>query len=479
MTAPTSALTSEHLSTASQARGGVLRIILIVILLLLTLVITLFGGVFLIATSNLAPAENAPIISQTTQFDGHYLLTASDADMVGTAYANGVLQQIPGQVDTLSLIELPLRDATARVIPLPASNSVTSWPQIIAVAPNGDAIYVVETAAPVPDDLEQLSSADFPPGRLITQIDLSSGVETATINTFEVAEGASHIAISADGAYLAIGSKEPNRQLAILPIATLYDPTTYAYFSITWANGTAADEISSVYWHPSGDFLAVGISASEIQFYRVFHTESGTLNIEPHGNRITGGYTLTYGQFTRDGNFYLTSEINWDQYPRPLGNLINNPSQMIAIRFDPTPAGAHEIVTRVPVGQSAEGFAINPQEDLIVTVNMQRTYLPDMLSFWPGFHLNSLSLLSFDRQTGQITPLGDPYGFEGVLPEDAMFDSDGDSLGVVIYNERENPMNPGYVEFWNVIRTEAQPRLERTDIRLPVVRGPHAMALIP
>ncbi|NJM08958.1 hypothetical protein HC891_26310 [Candidatus Gracilibacteria bacterium] len=159
--------------------------------------------------------------------------------------------------------------------------------------------------------------------------------------------------------------------------------------------------------------------------------------------------------------------------------MINPPSEIVVIRFDATDAAAHTEVARVPVGLSAEGFAVSPQEDLIVAVNMGRTYLPDRLTFWPGAQFSSLTLLSFDRETGALAVLSEPYGFVGVLPEDAMFDADGDALAVVIYNDRERPLDPGVVEFWNVVRDGEVPRLERTAVRLPLVRGPHAMNLIP
>jgi hypothetical protein len=60
----------------------------------------------------------------------------------------------------------------------------------------------------------------------------------------------------------------------------------------------------------------------------------------------------------------------------------------------------------------------------------------------------------------------------GICPKSAI-------VGVVIYNERENPMSPGYIEFWNVERHGDTARLERTNVRVPVVRGAHAMNLIP
>ncbi len=455
------------------------RVALLVLLGILVFAIVLIGGTVVIAAFNTPHVENAPVESQTTQFDGRYLIVASDADMVGTAYSDGRLMQIAGDVDTLSLVQLPLTDISAPVIKLPVSNSVTSWPQIIAVAPDGNTIYVVETAGQVDDDVTQLNPDDFPAGRLLTVVDISEGADNAILTTIEVGKNPIHVAISADGAYLAIGFRGQEHLLAILPTSTLNDHTTFNYFRIEQANGDPSEEVTAVSWHPSGDFLAVGNDRSELQFFRVTNNADGTVTIASHGKHLDLGNTITHGQFTQDGQFYLTAEINWNTAPAPLGNLINPPGEMIVVRFDASNNSEHEEVSRMTVGLSPEGFAISPQEDLIVTVNMGRTYLPDLLAkFMPAGELNSLTLLSFDNQTGQLAALGE-YGFEGVLPEDAMFDADGDALGVVIYNEREDPNNSGYVEFWNVIREGSEPQLERTAVRVPVVRGPHAIDFIP
>lgn len=437
------------------------------------------GGVYAHALTNITRVSSAPISAYVTQFDGRYLLAASDADMIATAYADGVLRQIPGDEDTLSLVELPATDANAQVIELPASNSVTSWPQIIATAPDGNRVYVVETRGPVEPEVEQLDVESLPTGRFLTEIDLTNGADQAVVTPIDVGENPIHIGISADGAYLAVGLQGQGRQLAVLPTATLDNPATFQYFPVLDSAGEPAREVSSVAWHPSGAFLAVGVNAEEIQFYAVTTGTDGTPAVAPHGERITGGNTLSYGQFTIDGRHYLLPEINWNLLPPPFRNLNNPPGEMIAFRFDETDAAQHQEISRVTVGQSPEGFAVSPDGDMIVAVNMRRTYLPDALTFWPGFDLNSLSLLTFNQETGELRVVGEEYAFEGVLPEDAMFDADGDSLGVVIYNYRDDPMGPGAVEFWNVIRDGDEPRLERTSVKLDVTRGAHAMAFIP
>lgn len=87
-----------------------------------------------------------------------------------------------------------------------------------------------------------------------------------------------------------------------------------------------------------------------------------------------------------------------------------------------------------------------------------------------------MSLVTLDSEAGQLMTV-EEYGFEALLPENAVFDADGKSLAIVIYNYRVPNPKTGEVQFWNVIR-DPKPRLERTGFKLEVVRGPHTIALI-
>lgn len=147
---------------------------------------------------------------------------------------------------------------------------------------------------------------------------------------------------------------------------------------------------------------------------------------------------------------------------------------MVAIRFDE--GGQHEVVSRVEVGVSPEGFALSPDDTLIATVNMRRTYLADFPPVWRGKPYSSLSLVQFDPGTGQLTTL-DEYGFEGLLPEQATFDATGEALAVVIYNYREDHPTTGGLEFW-AVEKGSSPRLARTGLTLEVVRGAHDIVLV-
>ena len=61
------------------------------------------------------------------------------------------------------------------------------------------------------------------------------------------------------------------------------------------------------------------------------------------------------------------------------------------------------------MGLSPEGFALSPDQSLVVTVNMRRTYLPSFIPVWRGKSYSSLSLLQFNPRSGELTPI-DEYG---------------------------------------------------------------------
>lgn len=203
----------------------------------------------------------------------------------------------------------------------------------------------------------------------------------------------------------------------------------------------------------------------------------GAIAVTPMSEPLTVGNHLINARFTADGRFLLVPDLKWSALPPPLGHLLNPKGEMIAIRFEPELGQLPEIVSRVEVGLSPEGFALSPDNSLIATVNMRRTYLPSLLPAWRGKNYSSLSLVQFERNSGQLTTVGSEYGFEGLLPEQAAFDATGQSLAVVIYNYLEPSPKTGAIEFWNVAGDN--PKLERTNYKIDVVRGAHDVVLLP
>jgi len=100
-----------------------------------------FGLLQLIEPVGIAPISKG---NESLQFSGRALLVASDADMVATAYADAKPDRVAGIEDTLTAITLPLDPERPTVSSIQVSNSVMSWPQIIAVSPNGNYAYVAE-----------------------------------------------------------------------------------------------------------------------------------------------------------------------------------------------------------------------------------------------------------------------------------------------------------------------------------------------
>jgi len=424
------------------------------------------------------PVRVASITPNTTvQFAGQALLVASDADMVATAYGDAQLDRVPGIEDALTLVELPLNAEQPSIASLLVSNSVMSWPQIIAVSPDGQRAYVVEVRSRPADGIDEFDNIDqMPAGNQLTVVDISDRSQPRIIESVDVGRNPEHISISPSGEFLAVNLNEPGQELLIVELQADGRLGQRSYFPMQ-LDGSREDNQTTI-WHPSGQYLAIVQDRNRrVGFYRVESTNDA-IAIEPLGDPLEIGNHLSHPRFTRDGRFLLVPDLKWSLYNNDtISFLLNRPGEMIAIQFDPDAGNPPTVASRIEVGLSPEGFALSPDNSLIATVNMRRTYLPNFVPAWRGKSHSSLTLLQFDPLTGAFTELGE-YGFEGLLPEQATFDASGTSLAVVIYNYREPSPTTGAIEFWNVVQGNS-PRLERTGYTLDVVRGAHDIVLVP
>ena len=423
------------------------------------------------------PRQSPTATTEPPTFAGRSLLVASDADMVATAYADAKLDRVPGIVDTLSVIPLPLAAETPQVAAIPVSNSVMSWPQVIAVAPDGQRAYIVEVRSPPPEGIQALDNIDaMPAGQTLTVIDIADPAQPRRLEEIAVGHNPEHISISPDGRFLAINLEEPGRELLIIQLLADGRLGQRTYLAITEGPEDEPGNRAAV-WHPSGQFLAMTQGSDrDVAFYAIQVNGDGAIELQPYGEPLRVGNHLSNGRFTADGQFFLVPDLKWNtQFLRMLNFLLNPAGEMIAIRFDET-GQQHEVVSKTTVGVSPEGFDLSPDNRLIATVNMRRTYLAALPPAWRGKSHSSLSLVQFDPTTGQLATLGE-YGFAGLLPEQAVFDASG-TAAVVIYNYREPQPHTGAVEFWQVIAGEP-PQLQRSDWQIPVVRGAHDIRLVP
>ena len=424
------------------------------------------------------PIGIAPIDPNTTvNFMGQALLVTSDADMIATAYADAKLDRFPGLEDALTVVDLPLNPEQPGMTSIPVSNSVMSWPQIIAVSPDGQRAYVVEVRSRPDDGINKLNDIDqMPSGRYLTVVDISERLRPKLMESVDIGRNPEHISISPNGEFLAVNLNEPGKELLIVALQPNGRLGKRAYFPMP-LDGTREDNHTAI-WHPSGQYLAIAQDRNRrVGFYQVKRGDNA-IAIEPLGTPLEIGNHLGHPRFTSDGRFLLVPDLKWSRYTnQTLNFLLNPPGELISVQFDPDAEGPARVVSRVEVGLSPEGFALSPDETLITTVNLRRTYLPSVLPAWRGKPYSSLSLLQFDPSTGQLTKV-EEYGFEGLLPEQAIFDATGQSLAVVIFNYREPSPTTGAIEFWTVIQGEP-PRLERTGYILETVRGAHDIVLVP
>ena len=456
-------------------RPGVLgRIALVALIAVVALVLAVVAVLSTMAL--LTRAE--PATGEFRGFSGPGFLVASDADQTATAYATGALERVEGIEDALSVVRFPEGGTGPEVAELNVSNSVLGWPSIIEVSPDGDTAYVVEPRGTPPPDVESYDDvfSELPAGSLLSVVDVSNPSEPEILQEVQLATNPSAVTVSPDGDSVAVGfgglennyvSEDDSDSLAILPVegSSVGEP---AYFDIDNAEGQLAD-VLEVEWHPSGDFLALTINDTEVAFFEVSQNGAEP-QIEPFGERFAEGTSFTEGTFSPDGEHFIIEDVMWGE--GATGFLFNGRGTLTSIHFDES--GNHEIVSTARVGVSPEGLAMSPDGTLIATVNMRRTYLQDTLPVYLARARSSVSLVEFDSASGELTTTGE-YFYEGLLPEDAVFDAEGESLAVTIYNYAEEFPEEGVMEFWNVTEEGDRPALERTDFTLPVVRGPHTV----
>ena len=416
---------------------------------------------------------------QPITFEGDKLLIASDADMVATAYADAKLDRVEGIEDTLTVIDLPLNSDNPQIATIRVSNSVMSWPQIMATSPDGKRAYIVEVRSRPADGIQELDTIDdMPKGKYLTVVDLSNPTQPKVIESVAVGSNPEHISISPDGQLLAVNLEDKDRELLIVKLQADGKLGERFYFSMPIDDSTRTDNRTAI-WHPSGNYLAMTQDEnSRVGFYRVITTSNNEIEVKPHSEPIEVGNHLSHPRFTSDGRFLLVTDLKWSTKPLLQLNFLMNPmGEAIAIQFEPETGKLPSITSRVEVGLSPEGFALSPDNSLIATVNMRRTYLPNYIPVWRGKSYSSLSLVKFDSRSGQLNKI-DEYGFEGLLPEQVTFDKSGTSLAVVIFNYRQPSPKKGAIEFWNVLPGD-RPQLERTGLKIDVVRGSHDITLVP
>ncbi|MBW4695566.1 MAG: lactonase family protein [Lyngbya sp. HA4199-MV5] len=430
-------------------------------------------------------ANESKQVTQSPNFTGRYLAAISDGDFLASTYNDGKLPIAKTAIDQLSIIPLPFNRDRPSIAQIPISNSVTGAPHALSLSPDGKTAFVVETQGTPPPGATQRS--ELPDGQQLVAVDLSKPKQPKVLRTLAIAPKPETVHVHPNGELLAISTQTPGRELVLVPFKNgeFGKPQEFSLRQLgiqpdatRFQNGMVA---SFVQWHPSGRYLAVNLNyRDEVAFFEV-QRDRGNLQLVPWGSPVKVGKDPFTGRFTPDGRFYLTS--NWG---RNFGEQIKTLEQrlpetrgtisVIALANARTPSNQtqHRVVSTATTDIAPEGITLSPDGSLVVTVNMRGTLFPQNSSRFT--RESSLSLLTLDRQSGQLSKVGD-YPFEGILPESAVFDVKGNYLAVAVY-DYFTAKPEGGVEIWRVNRSST-PALQHTMQRIDVGRGAHQVVVAP
>ncbi|MCI5047083.1 MAG: beta-propeller fold lactonase family protein [Aquisalinus sp.] len=407
-------------------------------------------------------------------FQGRFL-AVSDTDMTATAYADGQLEPVAGNRDTMSL----LVDGGVKTS-IAASNSVISWPQVVDVSSDGQLAFVVETKGPAAPGVSAYDSVytDFPTGRQLSIFSVNSNSLELRQEMTGTGENLQSVEYSEKCNCLFVASETTDAELVVIPLTQ--DGKTGEIRKFTLEPPYAYDDterrVRTMHISPDGDLLAVNVANRRIQFYEIFSDETGLPDrVAAIGAPVEGlGRRLAVGKWTPDGKHFIITDVNWSD--NTLFMLTQGPGQLSAIR--PPSAGKEaKIVSQVKVGRSPEGFGISADGTRIATINMERTYLPGLsfLSVWQGRRAYSVSLLSLDTQSGALSELDRIYQ-AGILPEDVIFDKTGQNLAVAVFHRRKGAdRERGFIDFFSI----QEDRLRSQGVTQAVPRGAHDLVSLP
>lgn len=418
-----------------------------------------------------------------SDFTGRYIAAIADGDFLASTYHDGKLPAPNSATDTLSIINLPLQSQNA-ITRIPVSNSVTGAPYALDLSPDGRMAFVVETLGAMPAGATRREQ--LPPGQQLVAIDLSEPNRPVVRTKVTIVPKPETVDVHPDGTLLAISTQTSGKEVILIPIqnGTFGSPVEFSLQQLGIQPDLTRFQtglyVSQVQWHPSGRYLAVNLDyRDQIAFFELQRDRTGTPRLISWGRPVAVGKDPFTGQFTPDGRFYLTS--NWG---RNFGEQVKTLEQRLpdtrgtvsVVRLaEPGTSAAnaqHQVVSTATADISPESLVISPDGTQVVTVNMRGTLFPANSRRFS--RQASLSLLTLDRASGQLTKIDD-YPFEGILPESAVFDAIGRYLAIAVY-DYFTPKPSGGIELWQVTQTPT-PALRRTGETIDLGRGVHQVSL--
>lgn len=419
----------------------------------------------------------------TNTFDAARLLVLADADMTATAYADGALHPIEGAADELITLSNLRADRPTRTVAA-VSNTVMGWPGAVAVSPDGRFAYVVESRTGLPRSVGQVGSVreGFAVGRSLRAVELETGAVAAEL---EVCREPLSVDVAPPGNWLLVACRDETSELAAVLLRAGV-PGEVRPFDLGVASRPLRPDAGAgatyAVVHPSGRAAGVILDDHAVTLVRFGGDVDGVpATAEAETPLVVPERWLSVARWTRSGDHLLVADVGWG--PTPADSVFNGPGALLSFALSPD-APVRGLVSEATVSKSPEAFDLSRDGALAAVVNMERTYLPDgfvgpaPVGLFPGRAASSLSLVGVDDKAGRLTTYGAPVGFRGVLPEDAVFDRDGNQLAVVVYQDHGAPRSGGWVQFFDVDAGGPEPQARLTDRRIPLPRGAHDLYVV-
>ncbi|MEO1091511.1 MAG: hypothetical protein AAFX81_12810 [Pseudomonadota bacterium] len=411
-------------------------------------------------------------------FQGRYIVSAADADMVASAYVDGDLGPREGR-DALSIIRLDGDPRDWQAVEVEASNSVAGPPAVVDVTPDGRFAFVIETWTPRPEGDGPHGFGDLRHGNRLAVFDLTDLDRPQRVQEIETLERPDAIRVSSDGALVAVAFN-PNGAGSTTPIALypfdggqLGEPVTPTIAGWDLTN----DRLMDVDWHPTEPVLAlINETGADLRFALV----DDDLQLDVFGNVVDIERAPFRVEFTPDGRHVVVNGLYWG--PDIAGRWIEAPrGSVLTVRMNAEIDGddvRHALISRVQTGVSPEGLAVSPDGRWVATMNLERSYLPydDPRITW----FSSITLAALDPETGVLRHVGD-FPYDGILPEAGVFDNSSSYLAVINYDHFDDRRTGSSVDFW---RLQADPldagnvQLVKTEHSVPVTRGAHSAVIV-
>ncbi|KAM5346132.1 hypothetical protein ACJ41O_009137 [Fusarium nematophilum] len=389
-------------------------------------------------------AQDLPHVGHL-KFEGRFLVAISDADMVATAYSDGLLGPSQGS-DTLSVIQLHEDISKWQVASVTVGNSVVGPPAALAIMPDGRYAIVAETLGPRRGDNSSATLQSLPTSRNLTVVDIRDLDNPVVVQVLQGFDQPSTVSVNAAGDLVSIthtldgaGTETP---LALYRfskgrLSLLATPDIPG-----WTPGNVLMDAS---FHPSLNALALtDNSHPRLSLVEVIG-EGESTELRSWGNSLELERSPFTAKFSPDGRHVLSNAMYTGLGPEaPRGTISSiqlNASQDIA------GSPEHSLVSRAHVGVMPEGLAVSPDRRWAVTANLERSS-PALDSPCQGF-FSSLSLLRVDPETGSLNTVG-TYAYDGVLPEGVVFDGSSRFVLATTFDQYDG-RSPGVsVDFWRV-----------------------------